>query len=242
MKNAADTKRIAATALEPQAPETQAPETEAPEPQAPEPQAHGSESHGPQLAEPASHASRSADEDVAGRGETPLKLPMASQFAPASARVDEVLEIAFEWREKSRFRATLVSGERIGIALPSASLLRHGARLQLDDGRVVAIEAAPETLLEVQADSAAHLARIAYHVGNRHVPLQVGAGFLRLLPDHVLRAMVIRLGGRVEEVQAAFEPESGAYGHSHVHHQHDDQGHGGRIHVFDARHERAGDH
>ena len=163
-------------------------------------------------------------------------MAMALTFADPAARVDEVLEIPFERRERSRFRAILLSGETIGVYLPPGTLLRHGARLQLDDGRVLAVEAAAEALLEVRAGGARELARIAYHIGNRHVPLQIGADCLRLLPDHVLRAMVIGLGGQVSEVQAEFEPESGAYGHSHVHHQHDDQGHGGRIHVFDPRH------
>ncbi len=165
-------------------------------------------------------------------------IPMVTGLADAQARVDEILELPFERREKSRFRAVLLSGEAIGISMPPGTLLRHGTRLQLDDGRVIAVEAQLETLLEVRAEDAQELARIAYHVGNRHVPLQIGENCLWLLPDHVLRAMVLGLGGQVQEVQAAFEPESGAYGHSHVHHQHDDQGHGGRIHVFDPRHEQ----
>jgi urease accessory protein len=147
-----------------------------------------------------------------------------------------VIELAFEQRERSRFRATLLSGEEIGVDLPPGTLLRHGDRLLLADGRIVAIEAAPERLLEVHAHDAIELARIAYHIGNRHVPVQIGDGFVRLLPDHVLQAMIERLGGHVHEVSVGFQPESGAYGHSHVHHQHDDQGHGGRIHVFDPRH------
>lgn len=164
---------------------------------------------------------------------------MARAFAAADGPVDEVIELAFDARERSRLRAALLSGEEIGIDLAPGTLLRHGDRLVLDDGRVVAVEAAPERLMEVHAHDATQLARIAYHVGNRHVPLQLGDGWLRLLPDHVLRAMIERLGGHVHEVDEAFQPESGAYGHSHVHHQHDDQGHGGRIHVFDARHEPA---
>ena len=97
---------------------------------------------------------------------------------------------------------------------------------------MVAVEAAQERLLEVSAPDAAGLARIAYHIGNRHVPVQVGAGWLRILPDHVLEAMVLGLGGRVAQVAERFQPETGAYGHGHVHHHHDDEGHGGRIHVM----------
>jgi urease accessory protein len=159
-------------------------------------------------------------------------LVLAREFADRNARVDEVLELAFEQREKSRFRALLLSGEEVGVDLPPGTLIRHGDRLRLSDARVVAVEAQPEALLEVHAHDAAQLARIAYHVGNRHVPVQVGSGWLRLLPDHVLQAMIEGLGGHVHTVCAGFEPESGAYGHSHVHHQHDDQGHGGRIHAF----------
>jgi urease accessory protein len=165
-----------------------------------------------------------------------MDIAIARAKAGPDGTVDEVLELAFEQRERSRLRARLASGEEIGIDLPPGTLMRHADRLRLADGRIVAVEAAPERLMEVRAADAVGLARIAYHVGNRHVPVQLGDGWLRLLPDHVLRAMVERLGGRVTEVDEGFQPESGAYGHSHVHHQHDDQGHGGRIHAFDARH------
>ena len=166
-----------------------------------------------------------------------MDIVVATTLAGAHERVDEVIELAFALRERSRFRATLLSGEEIGVDLPRGTLLRHGDRLRLGDGRVVAVEAAPERLIEVHAHDAVALARIAYHVGNRHVPIQIGDGWLRLLPDHVLQAMIERLGGHVDEVDEGFQPESGAYGHSHVHHAHDDQGHGGRIHAFDPRHE-----
>jgi urease accessory protein len=165
-----------------------------------------------------------------------MTMAMAHAFAGRDRPADAVLELPFELRERSRFRATLLGGEDIGVDLPVGTLIRHADRLLLSDGRVVAVEAAPEALLEVHAHDAPALARIAYHIGNRHVPLQVGNGFLRLLPDHVLQAMIEGLGGHVHRVSAGFQPESGAYGHSHVHHQHDDQGHGGRIHIFDARH------
>jgi urease accessory protein len=166
-----------------------------------------------------------------------MTIVLADRLAGAERPADEVIELPFEQRERSRFRATMLSGEEIGVDLPPGTLIRHGDRLLLRDGRVVAVEAAPERLLEVHAHDAPGLARIAYHVGNRHVPLQIGDGWLRLLPDHVLQAMIERLGGHVHVVDAGFQPESGAYGHSHVHHQHDDQGHGGRIHTFDPRHD-----
>jgi urease accessory protein len=168
---------------------------------------------------------------------TVMTIVLADRLIGAGRPADEVIELPFEQRERSRFRATMLSGEEIGVDLPPGTLIRHGDRLLLRDGRVVAVEAAPERLLEVHAHDAPGLARIAYHVGNRHVPLQIGDGWIRLLPDHVLQAMIERLGGHVHVVDAGFQPESGAYGHSHVHHQHDDQGHGGRIHVFDPRHD-----
>jgi urease accessory protein len=164
-------------------------------------------------------------------------LHVARGFAPTEGPAHEVVALAFEQRERSRLRAQTLGGEPIGIDLPPGTVIRHGDRLLLDDGRVVAVHAAPESLLQVQARDAVQLARIAYHVGNRHVPVQLGDGWLRLLPDHVLRAMIERLGGRVTEVEDGFQPEAGAYGHGHVHHHHDDQGHGGRIHAFDPRHE-----
>jgi urease accessory protein len=154
------------------------------------------------------------------------------ELAGRDAVVTEVLELSFEARERSRLRASLPSGREIGIDLPVGTILHHGSKLRLEDGRVVAVEAAEEDLLEVRAADAAGLARIAYHVGNRHVPIQIGDGWLRILPDHVLQAMVQGLGGRVAGVTGRFQPESGAYGHSHVHHHHDDEGHGGRIHTM----------
>ncbi len=154
-------------------------------------------------------------------------------FADDDAVVTDILELPFDLRERSRLRARLLSGQEIGIDLPVGTILRHGSKLLLADGRVVAVEASEENLLEVRADGAADLARIAYHIGNRHVPIQVGDGWLRILPDHVLQAMVEGLGGKAQAASGRFQPESGAYGHSHVHHHHDDEGHGGRIHVME---------
>ncbi|MGE0799869.1 MAG: urease accessory protein UreE [Lautropia sp.] len=170
----------------------------------------------------------------AGAAPTPA-LAIARRFAPAGTRVDEVLELAFDQRERSRLRATLLSGEEVGIDLPVGTLLADGARLQLEDGRIVAVEAAEEALLAITADAAPTLLRIAYHIGNRHVPIEIAADALYILPDHVLRALAERLGGRIAEVARRFQPESGAYGHGHVHHHHDDAGHGGRIHDMSAR-------
>ena len=132
------------------------------------------------------------------------------------------LTLPFELRQKSRLRAKADSGEEIALILPRGRVLRGGDRVTSTDGREVEIVAAPEKLLHIES---AELARVAYHLGNRHVPLQVGEGFLRIAEDHVLEEMARKLGARVSNVEAPFEPEAGAYGH-----QHDEMGHGGRIH------------
>lgn len=155
---------------------------------------------------------------------------IATHLVPREIQAIESVELTFDQRERSRVRVALASGEEIGIQLKIGTMLSHGDKLALDDGRIAEVIAADESLHEVRAGSSARLARIAYHVGNRHVPLQVESEYLLLLPDHVLRAMVEGLGGTVHEVRRGFQPESGAYGHSHVHHTHDDEGHGGRIH------------
>jgi urease accessory protein len=132
------------------------------------------------------------------------------------------LILPFEQRQKSRLRARLESGDEVALILPRGRVLRGGDRVQATDGREVEIVAAPEKLLHIES---AELARVAYHLGNRHVPLQVGPGFLRIAEDHVLEEMVRKLGARVSRVEAPFEPEAGAYGH-----RHDEMGHGGKIH------------
>jgi urease accessory protein len=132
------------------------------------------------------------------------------------------LILTFELRQKSRLRAKLENGEEIALILPRGTVLRGGERVHATDGREVEIVAAPEKLLHIEA---ADLARVAYHLGNRHVPLQVGPGFLRIAEDHVLEELARKLGARVTHVEAPFEPEGGAYGH-----QHDEMGHGGKIH------------
>jgi urease accessory protein len=116
--------------------------------------------------------------------------------------------LSFEQRQKSRLRVKLDSGEEVALVLPRGHVLRSGDKVTAADGREVEIVGAPEKLLHIEADS---LARIAYHLGNRHVPVQVGEGFLRIADDHVLEDMVRRLGARVSHVEAPFEPEAGAY-------------------------------
>jgi urease accessory protein len=119
-------------------------------------------------------------------------------------------------------RAKAQNGEEVALLLPRGRVLRGGERVTATDGREVEIVAAPEKLLHIESGE---LARIAYHLGNRHVPLQVGSDFLRIAEDHVLEEMVRKLGARVSRIEAPFEPEAGAYGH-----QHDEMGYGGKIH------------
>jgi len=135
--------------------------------------------------------------------------------ADPSAQADETLVLPFEARRRSRLRAGLAGGEEVGCFFDPGTVLRHGDKLLGQDGRVVEVVAAPEPLLEVRAANAREQARAAYHLGNRHVAVQVGEAFLRLAPDHVLKEMLIGLGCEVHEVVAPFEPEAGAYGHSH---------------------------
>jgi len=127
--------------------------------------------------------------------------------SPAAGAVGR-LSLAFESRQRSRQRARLDSGEEIGMVMPRGEILRGGDRVLASDGRVFEVVSAPERLLHIEAAS---LARIAWHLGNRHVPVQVGDGFLRIAEDRVLEEMLRGLGARVTHVEAPFEPEGGAY-------------------------------
>jgi urease accessory protein len=121
--------------------------------------------------------------------------------------------LSFEQRQKSRLRAKLESGEEVALSLPRGNVLRGGDVVSTTDGRAIEVVAAPEKLLHIESTS---LAKIAYHLGNRHVPVQVGEAFLRIAEDHVLESMLRGLGARVSHVEAPFEPEAGAYGHHHA--------------------------
>jgi urease accessory protein len=138
------------------------------------------------------------------------KLPASNQ--PAHVR----LVLPFQLRNKSRLRTTLETGEEVGLILERGSILRGGDLLLADDGRVVQVVAEPETVSTVRASEASALCRASYHLGNRHVALQIGDGWVRYQHDHVLDEMVRGLGLCVTVEQAPFEPEAGAYGgHSH---------------------------
>ncbi len=134
--------------------------------------------------------------------------------------IQATLTLPFDQRQKSRFRTRLDSGEDIGLFLPRGTVLRHGDRLRTTTGLVVEVRAAPETVSTARTDDALLLARAAYHLGNRHVALQIGPGWLRYLHDHVLDGMMRELGLTVVSEQVPFEPEAGAYGGDHHGHAH----------------------
>ena len=131
------------------------------------------------------------------------------------------LTLPFEQRQKSRLRVTLDNGNEAALILERGVVLRHGDLLRATDGQVVEVRAAPETVSIISESNAHLLSRACYHLGNRHVPLQIGDGWLRYLRDHVLDDMVVSLGLSVEHKEAPFEPEAGAYKnnerHRHTH-------------------------
>lgn len=135
---------------------------------------------------------------------------------PAQAR----LTLPFELRQKSRLLSKLDTGEEVGVVLDRGVFMRGGDCLLASDGRVIEVIAADEEVSVVTASDPLQLARAAYHLGNRHVSLQVGQGWLRYLHDHVLDDMVRGLGFNVDIEWLPFEPEGGAYSHSGNSHHH----------------------
>ncbi len=137
---------------------------------------------------------------------------------------DVTLTLTLEQRTRCRLRVMLDDGREAGLFLPRGSALHHGDGLIAEDGLVARIIAAPEPLSCVQSTDPLLLARACYHLGNRHVPLQIEPGRLSYRHDQVLDELVRGLGLRVTLIDSAFEPESGAYGgHAaddppHVHH------------------------
>lgn len=130
----------------------------------------------------------------------------------------ETVELTFDTRQKSRFRAALASGVDIGADLPRTGILRSGSYIATREGDVLRVDAKPERLMKVTAQTEFDLLKAAYHLGNRHVPLMLTPTALYFEPDHVLAEMVEGLGLTVTETDHPFEPESGAYAqHSHDH-------------------------
>ncbi len=141
--------------------------------------------------------------------------------------VMSTLTLELDQRIKSRLRVTLDNGEEAGLFLPRGTQLLEGDLLQAETGEMIKIQAALESVSTVPIKDALSMARACYHLGNRHVPLQIADHFVRYQHDHVLDDMVRGLGLQVIIEKAPFEPEPGAYdghpGHNHAHatHSHD---------------------
>ena len=141
------------------------------------------------------------------------------------------VSLDYDRRSRRRMVMTTAAGAEIALDLPRPLPLRAGHGLVLDDGSIVRVDAAPEALIEIRARDVAALVRIAWHLGNRHLPTQLlpGAdgGCLRIRADHVIADMAAGLGGTCTAIDAAFDPESGAYASAGEHHHHaDHHGHG----------------
>ena len=156
-------------------------------------------------------------------------------------------------RYRRRVLLTTDRGHEVMLDLPEATYMAHGDALDLGDGRYVKIIAAPEPLLEIHAHSsgnlgATQLARIAWHIGNRHTPCEITRDAIYIQPDHVLKEMVIGLGAHVHAVTRPFEPEGGAYGgkgplqESHHGHPHDHGHDHSHDQELDAGHPHGHDH
>lgn len=151
----------------------------------------------------------------------------AGSWDPAT-EIDRVL-VDFDHRHRRRILFTSVAGQEVLLDLPRAVHLRDGDGLAVDGG-VVRVTARPEPLLEIHAHDEGELVRIAWHLGNRHLPVQLLGERIRIRADHVIGEMVEGLGGHVDEIEAPFDPEPGAYaegsgGHGHHHHHDHDHDH-----------------
>src|SRR6266581_4869482 len=172
------------------------------------------------------------------------------QYRWTVAPADTVV-LDFDGRHRRRMAMTGTRGLEFLLDLENATVLRGGDALVLDDGRLVEVVAAPEPLLEIRGTDPHHLVRVAWHLGNRHLPTQIMAKGLRIRRDHVIEAMVKGLGARVIEIEAPFDPEGGAYaggghGHAHdddhVHRHHADHDHAGHDHSRDHGHHHHDEH
>jgi urease accessory protein len=147
--------------------------------------------------------------------------------------------LTFEDRRRRRGTVTTLGGLDVLVDLKEAPALGHGDAYELEDGRLIEIVAEAEPLLEVKGRDGAHLVRLAWHLGNRHLETEIGQKWLRIRRDHVIAEMLVGLGAKVLEIEGPFQPEGGAYahgGHDH-HHDHDDD-----HHDHGHRHDRARAH
>ena len=152
----------------------------------------------------------------------------------------DTVVLDFDDRHRRRMAMTGTRGLEFLLDLENAVALRGGDALVLEDGRLIEVVAAAEPLIEIRGADPLHLVRIAWHLGNRHLPTQIMPKGLRVRRDHVIEAMVKGLGARIIEIEAPFDPEGGAYaqashdhtahGHGHDHHHHGDHDHAGHDH------------
>lgn len=166
------------------------------------------------------------------------RIPQGAGLAPVLLQRAPTLTLDWDLRQKSRFDCEDSQGRRVGVFLPRGTLLRGGDMLVTLDGSLLRVVAAPQSLLRIthcpEQGSPFDLLRAAYHLGNRHVPIELQPDQLKIEPDHVLADMLVQMGLLVAAVEEAFEPEAGAYGehatmgHSHGHgqHQHGPGAHG----------------
>jgi urease accessory protein len=175
----------------------------------------------------------------------------------------DTVVLDFDDRHRRRMAMVGTRGLEFLLDLENATALRGGDALVLEDGRLIEVVAAAEPLLEIRGTDPLHLVRVAWHLGNRHLPTQIMPKGLRIRRDHVIEAMVKGLGARIIEIEAPFDPEGGAYAghahapeaapahtghdhasrdhsaHDHGHHHHDDHGHG---HHGDNHHHQHDEH
>ena len=163
----------------------------------------------------------------------------------------DTVVLDFDDRHRRRMAMTGTRGLEFLLDLENAVALRGGDALVLEDGRLIEVVAAPEPLIEIRGADPHHLVRVAWHLGNRHLPTQIMAKGLRIRRDHVIEAMVKGLGARVIEIEAPFDPEGGAYaggGHAHADEGRHAADHGPRIdhdhggHAHDHHHDEHCDH
>lgn len=142
---------------------------------------------------------------------------------------DELL-LPFDERKRGRLKAVTVNGVDAGIFIERGDVMRDGTLLKAESGEVIRITASDEVVTTARCIDPLTFARACYHLGNRHVPLQIGDNWLRYQKDHVLDEMVELLGLTVDHTQAPFEPENGAYAKGHGHHHHHDHHHDSHHH------------
>ena len=130
----------------------------------------------------------------------------------------DTVVLDYDGRHRRRMTMTGAGGTAFLLDLAEAVAIENGAAIRLDDGRLIAVEAAPEQLLEITCTDRGQLARVAWHLGNRHLAAEIGASTIRIRFDHVIADMLRGQGVSVHRIEAPFHPESGAYGGGHHHH------------------------